>query len=409
MAAAVGMQRRRCAVAMAVVCAAAVPARAFMGAQPHIGATLRSSVLAQARHQRPPARLHSSLKPYLEKLIAGQDLAAADTEDAWVQIMQGAAPTEQVAALLCLLRAKGETSTELAGCVRGMKASCVPVHVDGALLDIVGTGGDGADTINVSTASAVLAAAAGARVCKFGNRSVSSMCGSADVLEALGISVELTPTQVERCCQEAGVAFMYAPTHYPAMKNVAPVRKALGVRTAFNILGPMTSPAGAQHVVIGVFQDELMPLMAGALREVGYVERGVIVHGCGLDEVSPLGASHIIELRNTAPPGEPKMYETTEYTLDPLDYGFPRCTIDDLKGGDRDENARLFRETLAGGARRDAKRDAVVLNAGMGLYVYGAAPTLEAAFALARETLEAGGAARKLEEWIAASKRVCSQ
>lgn len=208
----------------------------------------------------------STLKPYLEKLIGGDELTAADSEDAWIQIMEGA-QAEQVAALLCLMRMKGETATEIAGCVRGMKSVAIPVHVDGDLLDIVGTGGDGAHTINISTASVILAAAAGAKVCKFGNRSVSSLCGSADVLEALGISVDLTPEQVAKCCEECGVAFMFAPNHYPAMKNVAPVRKALGVRTAFNILGPMTNPAGAQRVVIGVFDDKLMPLMAGALRE----------------------------------------------------------------------------------------------------------------------------------------------
>lgn len=209
----------------------------------------------------------ASLKPYLEKLIQHEELSAIDTEDAWVKIMEGV-PPEQAAALLCLMRAKGETATEIAGCVRGMKSVAVPVHVNGPLLDIVGTGGDGAHTINISTASVILAAAAGAKVCKFGNRSVSSMCGSADVLEALGISVDLTPDQVAKCCDESNIAFMFAPNHYPAMKNIAPVRKALGIRTVFNILGPMTNPAGAQHAVIGVFDETLMPLMAGALKEV---------------------------------------------------------------------------------------------------------------------------------------------
>lgn len=181
--------------------------------------------------------------------------------------MEGA-KAEQVAALLCLMRRKGETAEEIAGCVRGMKRFSVPVHVQGELLDIVGTGGDGMHTINISTASVVLAAAAGAKVCKFGGRSISSKCGSADVLEALGISVDLTPEQVSQCCSECRVAFMFAPNHYPAMKSVAPIRKALGVRTVFNILGPMTNPAGARRVVIGVFDDALMPLMAGALKEV---------------------------------------------------------------------------------------------------------------------------------------------
>lgn len=181
--------------------------------------------------------------------------------------MEGA-EAEQVAALLCLMRKKGETAEEIAGCVRGMKRVSLPVHVQGELLDIVGTGGDGMHTINISTASAVLAAAAGAQVCKFGGRSVSSKCGSADVLEALGISVDLRPEQVAQCCSECRVAFMFAPNHYPAMKNVAPIRKALGVRTVFNILGPMMNPAGAQRVVIGVFDEALMSLMAETLKEV---------------------------------------------------------------------------------------------------------------------------------------------
>ena len=161
-----------------------------------------------------------SLKICIETLISGKDLTAKETEDAWAQMLDGDVSPERVAGLLCLLRAKGETPKEIAGCVRGMKRSCIPVNVEKPLLDIVGTGGDGADTINISTASAVLAAAAGARVCKFGNRSVSSLCGSADVLEALGINVELSPEEVEKCCKEANIAFMYAPKHFPAMKNV---------------------------------------------------------------------------------------------------------------------------------------------------------------------------------------------
>ncbi|CAM9151319.1 unnamed protein product [Discosporangium mesarthrocarpum] len=349
-------------------------------------------------------RLSATLKPYLEKLIAGENLEATETEDAWVQIMGGSSP-EQVAAMLCLMRMKGETSTEIAGCVKGMKSVAIPVTVDGTLLDIVGTGGDGAHTINISTASVILAAAAGAKVCKFGNRSVSSLCGSADVLEALGISVDLTPEQVSKCCEESGVAFMFAPNHYPAMKNVAPVRKALGVRTVFNILGPMTNPAGAQRVVIGVFDESLMPLMAGALQEIGYIEHGVIVHGAGLDEISPLGPSKIIELRNKAEPGQPKEYDVSEFFIDPMDYGFPKCDLEDLKGGDRDTNAMLLREALEGGTWTDnAKKDAIVLNAGMGLYVYGLASNIEEGFSLAKKTLEEGKAILNLEKWVESSR-----
>ncbi|CAM9583899.1 unnamed protein product [Chrysoparadoxa australica] len=346
-----------------------------------------------------------SLKSYLEKLVGGADLSAADTEDAWVKIMNGAS-VAQVAALLCMMRMKGETPEEVSGCVKGMKSTGVPVHVEGQLLDIVGTGGDGADTINISTASVVLAAAAGAKVCKFGNRSVSSMCGSADVLEALGITVDLTAKEVEECCARCNIAFMYAPNHYPAMKHVAPVRKALGMRTVFNILGPMTNPAGAQHVVIGVFDEKLLPLMAGALSKVGYIEHGVIVHGCGLDEISPLGPSSVVELQNTASVGAPKVYDIREYKVDPQDFGVPRCKVEDLKGGDRDENARLFKEALQGGDHTNAKRDAIVLNAGMGLYVYDMAGSIKEGVQLAREALTQGKAAEKLESWVEASKAI---
>lgn len=210
---------------------------------------------------------YSSLRPHLEELLRGEDLSATSAESALVAMMEGSSP-EQTAALLSLLRMKGETAVEIAGMVRGMKSVAVPVPIAGRMLDIVGTGGDGANTINISTASSIVAAAAGAKVCKFGNRSASSMCGSADVLEALGVAVDMTPEEVSRCCEKCNIAFMFAPNHYPAMKKVASTRKALGIRTVFNILGPMSNPAGAQRVVIGVYDEALMPLMAGALREV---------------------------------------------------------------------------------------------------------------------------------------------
>jgi anthranilate phosphoribosyltransferase len=210
---------------------------------------------------RRQTRLHASLKPQISKLIARQDLTTEETEEAWNQILVGADPAV-VGAILTLLRAKGETPKEIAGMVRAMRTACNPVRVDGKLLDIVGTGGDGADTINISTASVILAAACGCKVAKAGNRSVSSRCGSADVLEMLGVRIEMTPEQVAESIEESGIGFMYAPVNHPAMKAVAPVRKALGVRTAFNLLGPMTNAAGAQRVVIGVFEENLVELMA---------------------------------------------------------------------------------------------------------------------------------------------------
>lgn len=239
----------------------------------------------------------ASLKPYIETLIAGErHLTSEETKAAFSAILQGADEV-QVGSLLTLLRARQETPEEIAGMVQAMNEACNAVNLGGRkLLDIVGTGGDGADTINISTASVVLAAAAGCTVAKAGNRSVSSACGSADVLEALGVRVALTPAQVVECVEECNVAFMFAPVNHPAMKHVAPVRKRLGLRTCFNILGPMTNAAGAQHAVIGVFLPELMPLMAGALQQVGRVEHAVIIHGVGLDEISPLGPATILEV-----------------------------------------------------------------------------------------------------------------
>jgi anthranilate phosphoribosyltransferase len=345
----------------------------------------------------------ASLKPYIETLIAGdRHLTSEETEQAFTEILKGADEV-QVGSLLTLLRARGETPTEIAGMVRAMNQACQTVSVPGKLLDIVGTGGDGADTINISTASVVLAAAAGCVVAKIGNRSVSSACGSADVLEALGVKVDLTPRQVEECVEKVGIAFMFAPTHHSSMKHVAPVRKKLGVRTCFNILGPMTNPAGAQHAVIGVFHPELVSLVAGTLKQVGRVDHAVIIHGCGLDEISPLGPSTIIEIRNTAAPGEHKVYEQHEFEFDPLSVGIERCVIEDLKGGGPDENARKFREVLLGSQANNAKRDAIILNAGFGCYVYGLTSTIEDGIKLARETLDSGKAAEKLEAWIDAS------
>jgi anthranilate phosphoribosyltransferase len=191
------------------------------------------------------------------------------------------------------------------------------------------------------------------------------------------------------------------------MKVVAPIRKALGVRTAFNILGPLTNAAGAEHVLLGVFDSELVDLMGGALLELGQVEHAVVVHGCGLDEISPMGASTVFELRNTAPRGEPKTYVTSRYSLDPLTLGVPRCTVEDIRGGDAEYNANAMREVLAGGAHTDARRDSVVLNAGMGCYVYGLAPSVAEGVQLAREVLASGKALRTLDQWVSSSQENC--
>ncbi len=344
----------------------------------------------------------ASLKPYIEKLIDGTDLTSAETEAAFGAILRGADEV-QVGALLMLLRAKGETSTEIAGMVRAMNNACNRVTVPGKLLDIVGTGGDGADTINISTASVVLAAACGCVVAKAGNRSVSSACGSADVLEALGVKVALSPEQVAKCVEACGVAFMFAPVNHPAMRFVAPVRKKLGIRSCFNILGPMTNAAAAQHAVIGVFHEELVPLMARALKEVGRVDHAVVIHGVGLDEISPMGPATILEIKNTAPEGEAKDYIEKKFSFDPLDVGIPRCVVEDLKGGGPEQNKEEFRKALEGGDHTNAKRDSIVLNAGVGCYVYGLVGSIPEGVALARSTLESGKAIEVLNKWITAS------
>lgn len=345
--------------------------------------------------------MSSYLKPYIETLIDGnRHLSSSETEEAFSIILSGADEI-QVGSFLTLLRARGETPTEIAGMVRAMNSVCNPVDLSGqTLLDIVGTGGDGADTINISTASVVLAAACGCVVAKAGNRSVSSKCGSADVLEALGLRISLEPENVVKCVDECGIAFMFAPVNHPAMRFVAPVRKRLGIRTCFNILGPMINAAKAQRVVIGVFHKGLMDLMVDTLKEIGNVDHAVVIHGVGLDEISPLGPANIREIRNIADYGQPKLYKENCFCFDPLDVGIPRCKVEDLRGGDPARNAMEFRKVLLGGSHMDAKRDAIVLNAGVGCYVYGKVNSIPDGVELAREVLHSGKAINKLYEWV---------
>lgn len=354
-----------------------------------------------------------SLKPYIETLIAGErHLSADETFDAFSVILKENPSQCQVASLLTLLRARKENPQEIAGMVRAMNAACkaVTFSEEKKLLDIVGTGGDGADTINISTASVVLAAACGATVAKAGNRSVSSCCGSADVLEALGVQVDLQPDQVVECVEKCGIAFLFAPINHPAMKAVAPVRKQLGVRTCFNILGPMVNAASAQRAVIGVFHEDLLELMAETLKEVGRVDHAVVIHGVGLDEISPMGPATIVEIKNTAPPGEARTYETKTFQFDPLSVNIPRCKVEDLKGGDPAQNAKEFEMVLQGGEyETNAKKDSIVLNAGVGCYVYGLTDTIEEGCALAKKTLVEGKGEEVLKNWRVVSKEIAGR
>lgn len=347
------------------------------------------------------------LKPYLSTLIEGGSLTSSESEALFGSFLDGSARPEQVAALLCLLRRKGESAEEIAGAAAAMRAACVPVESPGRLLDIVGTGGDGASTINLSTASAILCAACGAKVTKCGNRSVSSKCGAADVLEALGLDLDLELDQVSACIEDVGLGFLYAPKNHPSMKSVAPIRKALGVRTAFNLLGPLTNAASAQRVVIGVFGEHLLDLIAGALEKINVVEHAVVIHGVGLDEISPLGPCTVIELKKNQEKGD---YQRTKWTLEPLDLGIPRCTLEDLKGGDAEYNAQALRECLSASTSEesDARRDAIALNAAVGLYVYGQAESVEEGLQQARDALASGAGLAKLDEWIAKTKELAA-
>jgi len=351
--------------------------------------------------------MSSSLKPYIEVLIEGsRHLTSEETEKAFSCILSGSDDV-QVGSLLTLLRARNETPEEIAGMVRAMNSACNAVHLPGMkLLDIVGTGGDGADTINISTASVVLAAACGCTVAKAGNRSVSSACGSADVLESLGVKVALKPEQIVKCVKDCGIAFMFAPVNHPAMRHVAPIRKKLGVRTCFNILGPMTNAAAAQRAVIGVFHEELLELMAGALKEVARVDHAVVIHGAGLDEISPVGPATILEIKNIASEGQEKKYETNKFIFDPLEVGIERCKVEDLRGGGPKENAEEFRKVLLGGEHTNAKRDSICLNAGVGCYVYGMSDSIKDGVKLARKVLISGKASEKLENWISCSQAI---
>lgn len=316
-------------------------------------------------------------------------------------LLEGAHPA-QIAAFLVLLRAKGETGEEVAGLARAMLESGVEVALGAEdlrgrpLLDIVGTGGDGIGSVNISTGATVIAAAAdgAVAVAKHGNRSVSSLCGSADVVEALGVALELHPEGIRACVREAGIAFMYAPAFHPAMAAVGPVRRALRVRTAFNLLGPLLNPARASRALVGVYSPSVAPLMAAALGRLG-VERALVVHSAGMDELTPLAPAIVIEASG-GKAGKP-------YELDPRKLGIPPCTIEDLKGGDAALNAAILKDVFGGA--RGAVADALNLNAGVALAAAGAADgTPEGGVALAQEIQRSGKAGEVLKKWIAASQ-----
>jgi anthranilate phosphoribosyltransferase len=319
----------------------------------------------------------------IEKLGRRHDLTTDEAASAMAVIMRGEATPAQIAGLLIGLSMKGERPSELVGFAQTMRAEAVPVSRSAReVFDTCGTGGDRSGTFNISTAAAIVIAACGVAVAKHGNRSVSSQCGSADVLEALGVKITAAPDVVERCLSDAGIAFFYAPTFHPAMRHAAPARRDLGVRTAFNLLGPLTNPAAPARQIVGVPRPELTELLARALLLLGS-NRAWVVHGAdGLDELSTTGYTKVSECRDGA---------VQTFYVHPADYGLPKSSVDALKGGDATLNAQLIREVLEGAT--GPTRNIVLLNAGAGLFVAGHAESIRAGIARAADAID-GGAAR---------------
>jgi anthranilate phosphoribosyltransferase len=310
-------------------------------------------------------------------------------------IMRGEAAPAQIAGLLVGLSMKGERPTELVGLAQTMRANALPIAANaGAVFDTCGTGGDRSGTFNISTASAIVVAACGMRVAKHGNRSVSSQCGSADVLEALGVNIQAGADVAAHCLNEVGIAFLFAPTFHPAMKHAAQARKDLGVRTAFNLLGPLTNPTRPARQLVGVPRPELTELLARSLSLLGS-ERAWVVHGAdGLDELSTTGYTKVSECRGSS---------VQTFYVHPADFVLVKATPDALKGGDAATNAKIVRAVLSGEQGR--ARDVVLLNAGAALFVGGLAPTVQDGIARAATAIDSGAALTVLEELIAVSNR----
>jgi anthranilate phosphoribosyltransferase len=316
-------------------------------------------------------------------------LTAPEAERAFTSVMEGLATPVQMAALLVAIRVRGAVPAEVAGGVRALRRAMVPVEasVTDPIVDTCGTGGGAMTTFNISTAAALLAAGAGVRVAKHGNRSFTSRCGSADVLETLGVRLELSPEREARVLEEVGIVFMFAPLHHPAMRHVGPIRRELGMPTIMNVLGPVTNPAGARRQVVGVSDPALLDLIAGALKELGH-DRAMVLHGePGMDEISPIGPTRIVELKGG---------ELTAWTFDPArELGWSAADPAELAGGERDENARMVVDVLRGRVGGGA-RAATVLNAGAAIYLAGISPSLVEGVARAEQALDAGRGWEKL-------------
>ncbi len=326
------------------------------------------------------------IREAISKLIEGNSLSTDEAAEVMGEMMEGEVTPAQLGAFLTALRIKGETVEEIAGLVKTIRAKAVRVEVDGPVIDVVGTGGDGHNTFNISTAAAFVVAGAGLKVAKHGNRAASSQCGSADVLEALGVKIDLTAEQVKQCLEEVGMGFMFAPSFHPAMKYAGPPRREIGIRTVFNIIGPLTNPAGAGTYLLGVADDSLVEKLAKVLQSLG-CEHALVVHGeDGLDEITSTGKTRVCEVKES---------DTRNYTIGPDDVGLPKTGLENLKGGTADENAALLRSILSGSP--GPQRDVVLMNAAAALLVGNKAASLKEGMELAKEAIDSGKAMAKLD------------
>lgn len=332
------------------------------------------------------------IKDALKKIAAGKDLTGEEMRTVMMAIMSGEATPAQIGAFLMGLRVKGETVGEIAAAVSILKQKMIPVEAPDDVIDIVGTGGDGVGTYNISTATAIVVASAGVTVAKHGNRALSSKSGSAEALKALGINIDIGPADIARCIKEANIGFMFAPAHHPAMKHVGPVRQELGTRTLFNLLGPQANPAGARKYVLGVYDKEWVEPVAAALL-ANRVTSAWVVHGSdGLDEITTTGPSFVAQIKDG---------NLTSFEITPEDAGLPRAELSDLLGSDPEHNALALQALLDGVT--NAYRDIVLLNAAAAFIVAGKVADLKAGVKLAEEALDSGAAKATLAKLIAVS------
>jgi anthranilate phosphoribosyltransferase len=332
------------------------------------------------------------IKAALNKIATRQDLTGPEMRDVMNQIMQGEATPSQIGAFLMGLRVKGESVGEIAAAVSILREKMIPVEAPEDAIDIVGTGGDGAETLNISTATSIVVAASGIPVAKHGNRALSSKSGASDVLQALGVKLDLTPEQIARCIREAGIGFMFAPAHHPAMKHVGPTRVELGTRTMFNLLGPQSNPAGARRYMLGVYSKQWVEPVAAALLANRAISAWVVHGDGGLDEISTTGPSLVASIKGG---------NLTSFEITPEDAGIQRSTLADLKGGDPAYNAGRLRALLDG--TKDPYRDVVLMNAAAAFIVAGRADTLKLGADLAAREIDSGRARNTLDKLVKVS------